>query len=298
VRVFLGIESSSDKVVRKLKRRQTLEQSEKAIAICRALEISVQFNIMVFNPFADFNSLRDDVAFMEKYSDHPLNFCRTELFTGTPLEKEMIEQKRARGNYLTRVYSMATPAIDRASRFFTRVFYDRCWSQYSLMLMSGGMDHLGAVLNQHYGRIETRFLRKRICDYVTRVNEDSITLLKELITLFENEARFAESELRERLRTLAERERCSREALLQPGENIREDLSCFVHTRLGIEPAEGTGYEIKGKRNNLAKHAMAAVSALSVSGTSSCLSLLGGGVEEYAPPPLEDTDGDGVSLTA
>ncbi len=289
VRVFLGIESSCDKVVFKLKRRQTLEQSENAIAICRVLGISVQFNIMVFNPFADFSSIRDDMVFMEKYIGHPLNFCRTELFAGTPLEKEMIEQKRARGNYLSRVYSMATPAVDRASRFFTRLFYDRCWSQSSLMLMSGGMDHLSAVLNQHYGKFETRIFRKRIRDYVIRVNEDSIAMLKEMVALFENEAEFPNPQLVERLRTLAERERCSREDLLQLGENIREDLSHFVHTRLGIEPADGIGYEIKGKRSNLAKHAMAVVLALSVSGTSSCISLLGGGVEEYAPPPLEDT---------
>jgi hypothetical protein len=115
-----------------------------------------------------------------------------------------------------------------------------------------------------------------------------------MIALFENEDEIGESDLAGRMKRLVERERCSRNALLQRGENLREDLLQFLHARLGIEPAGGKRYEIKRKSGNLTKHAMAVVLALSVSGTSSCLSLLGTGVEEYAPPPLEDTDGDGL----
>jgi hypothetical protein len=36
--------------------------------------------------------------FMRVNIDHALNFCRTEIYSGTPLEQRMIAEGRARGN--------------------------------------------------------------------------------------------------------------------------------------------------------------------------------------------------------
>ena len=82
----------------------------RALDACAELDISAQFTIMTFNPDAtEGTALRSDIAFMRRYSGNPLNFCRAEIYAGTPLEARMIAQRRARGNYLARATTWLIP---------------------------------------------------------------------------------------------------------------------------------------------------------------------------------------------
>ncbi len=107
VRVFLGVESATAHGLSSLDRNQSVEESERALETCSELGISAQFTLMIFNPDATLDTLRSDVAFMRRFSGNPLNFCRAEIYEGTPLERRMIELGRARGNYLAREYSLS-----------------------------------------------------------------------------------------------------------------------------------------------------------------------------------------------
>ena len=102
VRIFMGIESATEMGLLTLERHQTVEQSTRALDICGELDISAQFTIMTFNPDANLNTLRADLAFMRRFAGNPLNFCRAEIYEGTPLEKRMVALGRARGDYRAR----------------------------------------------------------------------------------------------------------------------------------------------------------------------------------------------------
>ena len=102
VRIFMGIESATEMGLLTLDRHQTVGQSIRALDICGELDVSAQFTLMTFNPDANLNTLRADLAFMRRFAGNPLNFCRAEIYAGTPLEKRMIALGRARGDYRAR----------------------------------------------------------------------------------------------------------------------------------------------------------------------------------------------------
>jgi hypothetical protein len=102
---------------------------------------------MIFHPDATLATLRSDVAFMRRFCANPLNFCRSEIYAGTPLEKRMIALGRARGDYLARVYTLSDPAAALACDLSLDLFESRCWSNGSLMQRAIGLDHLAAPQN-------------------------------------------------------------------------------------------------------------------------------------------------------
>ena len=71
VRIFMGIESATEMGLLTLDRHQTVGQSIRALDICGELDISAQFTIMTFNPDANLNTLRADLAFMRRFAGNP-----------------------------------------------------------------------------------------------------------------------------------------------------------------------------------------------------------------------------------
>ena len=224
VRIFMGIESATEAGLETLDRHQTVGQSIRALDICGELDVSAQFTIMTFNPDANLNTLRTDLAFMRRFAGNPLNFCRAEIYAGTPLEKRMIALGRARGDYRAREYNMYDPIADLACTISLDLFYDRCWGDGSLMQKSIGLDHMIAVRKRFNGRDD---LCERAHAWVRAVNLDTLNLLEEVIELSASgEGKMDADALRE-VRALREREVRARNQLLLQGLRLKVELDEF-----------------------------------------------------------------------
>src|ERR1051325_8434524 len=138
---------------------------------------------MIFNPDTTLDTLRSDVAFMRRFRANPLNFGRTEIYAGTPLEQRMIDAGRARGDYLAREYSLSDPIADSACTAALDVFHSRCWSNGSLMQYAIGLDHSASVVKRFYKDAHAAALAERVLSWVGSVHLDTINRLEELIDL-------------------------------------------------------------------------------------------------------------------
>ncbi len=174
LRVFFGIESSSELGLKSIGRRQTIEQSEKALEVTRALGISAQYTMMMFHPDATPETIRSDIAFMQKHIDHAWNFCRTEIYAGTPLLARMLQERRARGNYLAYTYRIAHPQVDMACSFALRIFRERSWDRLALMERVIGLDHLSAVAGRFYDEHLVKDIRRDIREWRLECNRDLV----------------------------------------------------------------------------------------------------------------------------
>jgi anaerobic magnesium-protoporphyrin IX monomethyl ester cyclase len=230
VRVFLGVESATARGLAVLERNQTVEQSERALETCSKLDISAQFTLMTFNPDATVDTLRSDVAFMRRFCGNPLNFCRTEIYTGTPLEKRMIEFGRARGDYRARVYSMLDPVADLACNTSLDLFHSRCWSSGSLMQKAIGLDHTASVLKRFYKGSRGEVLARRVGNWVRSVNLDTIDLLDEVIELSASAGGGRNAGFQSTILALTERESMTRQEFLSEGKNLRAELEALRFT--------------------------------------------------------------------
>jgi TonB family protein len=232
-------------------------QSIRALDICGELEVSAQFTIMTFNPDANLNTLRTDLAFMRRFAGNPLNFCRAEIYAGTPLEKRMIALGRARGDYRAREYSMYDPVADLACTISLDLFYDRCWGDGSLMQKSIGLDHMIAVRKRFNGRDD---LCERAHAWVRTVNLDTLNLLEEVIELSASGMGKMDADALRKVQALKEREVRARNQLLLQGLRLKIELDEF---RLPSRPVAAGSTP----RFRLSRQVAVAVLALGVQAT-------------------------------
>jgi len=278
VRIFMGIESATEMGLLTLDRHQTVGQSIRALDICGELDVSAQFTIMTFNPDANLNTLRADLAFMRRFAGNPLNFCRAEIYAGTPLEKRMIALGRARGDYRAREYSMYDPVADLACTISLDLFYDRSWGDGSLMQKTIGLDHMIAVRKRFHGRDD---LCERAHAWVRGVNLDTLNLLEEVIELSASGIGKMDAAALRKVHALKEREVRARNQFLLQGLRLKTELDEFRLPSRTISAGNVS-------RFRLGRQVAAAVLAIGVQDTLST----GPGMAEQTPAPMQRAGGD------
>ncbi len=280
VRVFLGIESATAEGLAALHRRQSVEESERALEACAELDISAQFTIMTFHPAATLDTLRSDVTFMRRFCGNPLNFCRAEIYAGTPLEKQMIQLGRARGDYLARVYSLSDPVADLACNLSLDLFASRCWSNGSLMQRTIGLDHMVSVVKRFHDWPRQRALAKRAAGWVRSVNLDTINLLEEVVELSSGAAGGWAAGLEKALRDVRKRESRTRQKFLREGMKLRAELEDFRYRDKVPESSL-----IFSSSHRLARQAAAALLVLGIPAVAGCNRSQDQELKTPAPPP-------------
>ena len=290
VRVFLGIESATERGLSSLERDQSVADSERALEACSQLDISAQFTLMVFNPDATLDTLRSDVAFMRRFCGNPLNFCRAEIYMGTPLEKRMIELGRARGDYLAREYNLSDPVADLACKLSLDLFGSRCWSSDSLMQNAIGLDHTAAVLKRFYDNRRQAALCKNVASWLRNVNLDTIDLLDEVVALSASLPDSKDAGLQQAMLAVRERESTTRLRFLSEALNLRAELGTFRFTDK-IRQSN----QISKSSHRLARQAAATLLALGMPAASGWQQAIG---QEVKTPPPASTAGQENSMSS
>jgi radical SAM superfamily enzyme YgiQ (UPF0313 family) len=125
LRAYVGIETDSDQGLVTLKRMAGPRHNRIALDTVRQLNLYVTFNLLIFDPDTTLADFETNVAFMEENADFPFNFCRTELYAGTPLLARMQQEGRCRGDYLQWDYSLRSPDIERVFQMAATAFHER-----------------------------------------------------------------------------------------------------------------------------------------------------------------------------
>ncbi|HET6349996.1 MAG TPA: radical SAM protein, partial [Candidatus Krumholzibacteria bacterium] len=125
IRAYVGIETNSDEGIVSLNRRITAEDNRRAMAILRKLEIYNSFNILIFDPEATLDGVEANLDFMADHSDFAFNFCRTEVYAGTPIKHVLESQGRLRGDYMAWNYQMRNDRVELLFRIALLAFNRR-----------------------------------------------------------------------------------------------------------------------------------------------------------------------------
>jgi radical SAM superfamily enzyme YgiQ (UPF0313 family) len=293
LRVFFGIESASEDGLTSIGRVQTVAQSQRALEMCRELDISSQYTMMMFHPDATPATVDADLAFLRDNIDHALNFCRTEIYSGTPLERRMLEEGRARGDYLARTYDIAEPSIDRACKTALDLFGERCWAMGGLMERIIGMDHLGGVVRRFYTSPSAARWRRELASLRHRTNVDLVEILTEVIDLARGARCLDDPRVRADFERLRARELEHRNALLEECERLRVRLDDVVLPSIGARRDPELRLTAAPSRHGLARHAAAVALAFSVASTAACKKT-----NTPPPPPPTDASGDAAQGAA
>ncbi len=138
LRVYVGIETDADQGLVTLARGIDSRQNHEAINTLGQLGLFACFNLLVFDPDTTLASFETNLAFMAAHAEVPFNFCRTELYAGTPLLQRMQAEQRAYGDYFSWGYKLRNQEIQRVFELSIKAFTPRNFGVRALHNDIGG----------------------------------------------------------------------------------------------------------------------------------------------------------------
>ena len=170
-RVFLGVEAGTAESLRRLGRGQTVGDNERALEVLNALDVHTCFNLLVLNPDSTLDDLGANVAFLRRHPRNPMNFCRTEIYAGTPLERRLRRDGRLLGDYWGYDYRIADPRAQLAFELIFPAFELRNYAEQGLHHLSMHLDYQAQLLGHFFGI--GRALRRRVKSLLVEVNHNT-----------------------------------------------------------------------------------------------------------------------------
>jgi len=288
LRIFLGIESGSQIGLDSIGRRQTTVDTERAVSLCEEYGVSSQYTMITFHPEATTESMLADLDFVQRHPAHPLNYCRAELYAGTPLERRMVEEGRARGSYMARTYEYKDERVARVWAIGKDLFAGRCWGNNEILGRAIRFDHQVAVLNHFYSGSEVAGIVRDFGEWEVELNLETAGLFRELVVAC-GEARSGDAPaLMKAVDSIRRREQMSREEHLRMLCSLRERIDAVVMPLVDFATAKSPA-AVMPKR--MPRHAAAVLVAAGLLGCGGAQYSHDDGVAEAAPPPYYDTVG-------
>jgi anaerobic magnesium-protoporphyrin IX monomethyl ester cyclase len=283
LRIFLGIESGSQCGLDSIGRRQTTADTERALSLCEEHGVSSQYTMIIFHPEASIESMLEDLDFVARHPAHPLNYCRAELYAGTPLEKRMLESGRALGGYMARTYRYRDERVARVWRVGSDLFAGRCWGRDEILGHAIRLDHQIAVLSHFYDGPEVESLVRDFGAWQLRLNLETAALFRELVLACAAVDRDDAPSLADAVASIRSREVESRTAHREALCRFRERISAIVEPVIHF----ATATRQRPTLSRIPRHAIALVVAAGLIGCGGAQPRTDNGVAEAAPPPVD-----------
>ncbi|MEZ4221981.1 MAG: radical SAM protein [Polyangiaceae bacterium] len=288
LRIFLGIESGSQCGLDSIGRRQTTADTERALSLCEEYGVSSQYTMIIFHPDATIESMLEDLDFVAKHPAHPLNYCRAELYAGTPLEKRMLESGQALGTYMARTYRYVDERVARVWRVGRELFAGRCWGRDEILGHAIRLDHQIAVLAHFYDGNEVAELVADFARWQLRLNLETAELFRELVVACGEVDDDAAPRLVGAVESIREREVTSRAWHRQQLCRFRERIAAIVEPVLQFATSERAPSPQRPRLARIPRHAIALVVAAGIIGCAGTQARPDDGVAEAAPPPIDE----------
>ncbi len=178
-RLFLGIEAGTDESLGRLGRGQTFADNARALRLVNDLDLHACFNLLLLNPDSTLEDLAANVAFLRDHPHNPMNFCRTEIYTGTPLHRRLARQQRLRGDYWGWDYVIADDRAQAAFELITPVFHTRNYGVDCLHHLVMAVDYEHQLLAHFFGT--TAALRRDAKAFIVEANLNTVAHLQAVV---------------------------------------------------------------------------------------------------------------------
>jgi len=181
IRAYVGIETATDEGIVSLNRRITNDDNRNALRVFKELDLYASFNMLIFDPEATLDGVEQNLDFMEEHADVPWNFCRAEVYAGTPLKRTLESQGRLSGNYLAWNYEMREPRVEMLFRLATTAFFGRNFKSDGVSHLNMGLRFDAEVLRHFYPGAWDAELGARLLRMSRAVGEGSVKMMREAV---------------------------------------------------------------------------------------------------------------------
>jgi hypothetical protein len=187
IRIYVGIETASDSGLRILRRGVDGGENHRALELLDRSGVSACFNLLIFDPSTTVADVETNLSFMERYAGVPNNFCRVELYAGTPLLAQLQAEGRCTGDYLAWDYRIADASVQKIFEIAMKCFYTRNFSEEAVphrLMQTRFSVEVAAHFHPAAFRESWRAEAKRLTALLTH---DSVRAMREIVAFVHND---------------------------------------------------------------------------------------------------------------
>jgi radical SAM superfamily enzyme YgiQ (UPF0313 family) len=188
LRLYVGVENASQNGSDHLNRRNQTRCVSEALAACRDAGIFVCYNLLLFEPDATLDDVRENVAFIRDHSRHPVNFCRAEPYCGTPLQRDLRARDNLGGSYLGYTYRIEDARTELLFRVCAAAFRQRNFDPAGVANRSMGLGYSLELIEHFYDdpRGVRPALRRRVNGLTRDIALETAGFLETAIAMVED----------------------------------------------------------------------------------------------------------------
>lgn len=189
IRLYIGVENGSEAGGDHLQRGTQQTHVRGALKACREAGIFVCYNLLVFEPEATIDDVRENVRFIVDHADHPVNFCRAEPYFGTALHVQLSAEQDLGGSYLGFNYRIADTRTELLFRICSSAFRERNFAPSGVANRYMGLGYAANVIRRfHDTDGNTEVIVRRARDLTRLISLDTAQFLERAIALAERVA--------------------------------------------------------------------------------------------------------------
>lgn len=186
IRLYVGVENGSQQGGDHLRRGTQQNHVHGALRACREAGIFNCYNLLVFEPDATLDHVRENMEFIREHAEHPVNFCRAEPYHGTPLHLELSREQDLGGSYLGWNYRIADDRTEVLFRVCSAAFRERNFAPRGVANRYMGLGYAGNVLRRFYPGQRSEVLRERARLLTRAISLDTAQHLERAIEIVES----------------------------------------------------------------------------------------------------------------
>jgi len=152
---------------------------------CSEAGIVPCYNLLLFEPETSLCDVAENIAFMRRHAEIPVNFCRAEPYLGTPLHHKLAQAGKLSGSFLGWDYRLADDRAELLFRISSAAFRERNFANDGVANRYMGLNYSCGVLDWFYrvGDIRKERLRERAHDLTKNISLDTAELLEQALDL-------------------------------------------------------------------------------------------------------------------
>lgn len=134
--VYMGVESGDEQGLLNMNKHLQPAQHIEAGRILKALGLTFDFGFMLLDPYSDFNSVRNNIAFLEAFAGDgwaAVSFCRMLPYTGTPIKRRLEDEGRLLGTAFDPDYRFLDPKLNIFYDWVLATFHERNFTNRGLV---------------------------------------------------------------------------------------------------------------------------------------------------------------------
>jgi hypothetical protein len=185
IRLYVGVENASQPGADHLNRRVSVASMGQALDACSEAGVTPCYNLLLFEPETKLEDVAENIAFMRRHADTPVNFCRAEPYLGTPLHHKLAQAGKLSGSFLGWDYRLADDRAELLFRISSAAFRERNFANEGVANRYMGLNYSTSVLDWFYrvGDIRKERLRERAHELTKNISLDTAELLERALDL-------------------------------------------------------------------------------------------------------------------